>query len=38
MGYIMDLRKKVGHDNIVGVGSTVLVFNKNNEYGQAGTV
>ena len=31
MGYIMDLRKKVGHDNIVGVGSTVLVFNKNNE-------
>ena len=28
---IMDLRKKVGHDNIIGVGSTVLVFNKNNE-------
>ena len=31
MGYIMNLRKKVGHDPIISVGSTVLVFNEKKE-------
>lgn len=31
MGYIMDLRKHVGHDPLIGVGATTLVFNKNGE-------
>lgn len=31
MGYIMNLRKKVGHDPVIGVGATILVFNGKNE-------
>ena len=31
MGYIMNLREKVGHSPLIGVGATVLVFNSNNE-------
>ena len=31
MGYIMNLRKYVGHDAIIGVGATTLVFNDKNE-------
>lgn len=31
MGYIMDLRKKVGHDPIIGIGATTLVFNEKRE-------
>ena len=31
MGYIMDLRKYIGHDPLIGVGATTLVFNDNNE-------
>lgn len=31
MGYIMDLRKFVGHDTLIGVGATTLVFNEKNE-------
>ena len=31
MGYIMDIRKKVGHDPIIYAGATILVFNNNNE-------
>lgn len=31
MGYIMDLRKHVGHDTLIGLGATTLVFNKNGE-------
>ena len=31
MGYIMDLRKYVGHNPLIGVGATTLVFNKNRE-------
>lgn len=31
MSYIMDLRKKVGHDTLIGLGATTLVFNKNKE-------
>lgn len=31
MGYIMDLRKKVGHAPLIGLGATTLVFNKNKE-------
>ena len=31
MGYIMDLRKHIGHDPLIGVGATTLVFNDNNE-------
>lgn len=27
----MDMRKKVGHEPIINVGATVLVFNENNE-------
>lgn len=28
MGYIMDLRKKVGHEPLIGIGATTLVFNE----------
>ena len=31
MGYIMDLRKHIGHDPLIGVGATMLVFNEKNE-------
>ncbi len=31
MGYIMDLRKHIGHTPLIGVGATTLVFNDNNE-------
>ncbi|MBR3490479.1 MAG: NUDIX hydrolase [Bacilli bacterium] len=31
MGYIKKLRKKIGHDPIINVGATVLVFNEKNE-------
>ncbi len=31
MGYIMDLRKFVGHDPLIGVGATTLVFNEKKE-------
>lgn len=31
MGYIMDLREKIGHDPLIGLGATTMVFNKNNE-------
>ena len=31
MSYVMDVRKKVGHEPIINVGSTILVFNQNNE-------
>ena len=31
MGYIMNLREKVGHGPLIGVGSTTLVFNNKNE-------
>ena len=31
MSYVMDMRKKVGHEPIINVGSTILVFNQNNE-------
>ena len=31
MGYIMNLREKVGHSPLIGVGSTTLVFNNKNE-------
>lgn len=31
MGYIMDLRKQIGHKPIIGVGATILVFNCKNE-------
>ena len=31
MGYIMDLREKVGHSPLIGVGATTLVFNNKNE-------
>lgn len=31
MGYITDLRKKVGHDTLIGLGATTLFFNKNKE-------
>ncbi len=31
MGYISDIRKKVGHDAIIGVGATVLIYNDKNE-------
>jgi len=31
MGYIMDLRKHVDHDPLIGVGATTLVFNDKNE-------
>ena len=31
MGYIMNLREKVGHRPLIGVGATTLVFNNKNE-------
>ena len=31
MGYIMNLREKVGHEPLIGVGATTLVFNNKNE-------
>lgn len=31
MGYIMDLRKYIGHEPLIGVGATTLVFNDKNE-------
>lgn len=31
MSYIKNMRKKVGHDPIIYVGSTILVFNSKNE-------
>lgn len=31
MSYISNLRKYVGHEPIINIGSTLLVFNKNNE-------
>ena len=31
MGYIMDLRKHIGHAPLIGVGATTLVFNDQNE-------
>ena len=31
MGYIMNLRKHVGHEPLIGLGATTLVFNQNNE-------
>ena len=31
MGYIMDLRKYIGHNPLIGVGATTLVFNNKNE-------
>ena len=31
MGYIINLREKVGHSPLIGVGATTLVFNNKNE-------
>ena len=31
MGYIMNLREKIGHSPLIGVGATTLVFNNKNE-------
>ena len=31
MGYIMELRKHIGHDALIGVGATTLVFNDKKE-------
>ena len=31
MGYIMNLRKYVGHDPLIGLGATTMVFNNKNE-------
>ena len=31
MGYIMDLRKHIGHEPLIGVGATTLVFNDRDE-------
>ena len=31
MGYIMNLRKHIGHDPLIGVGATTLVLNEQNE-------
>ena len=31
MGYIMELRKHIGHDPLIGVGATTLVFNDSRE-------
>ena len=31
MSYIMDLRKHIGHDPLIGVGATTLVFNDQRE-------
>lgn len=31
MGYIMNLRKYVGHEPLIGLGATTMVFNEKNE-------
>lgn len=31
MSYIMDLRKHIGHDPIIGIGATTMVFNDKKE-------
>lgn len=31
MGYIMNLRKHIGHEPLIGVGATTLVFNDKKE-------
>ena len=31
MGYIMNLRKYVGHEPLIGLGATTMVFNDKNE-------
>ena len=31
MGYIMNLRKYVGHEPLIGLGATTMVFNDRNE-------
>lgn len=31
MSYIMDLRKHIGHDPIIGIGATAMVFNDKKE-------
>lgn len=31
MSYIMNLRKHIGHEPLIGLGATTLVFNKQNE-------
>ena len=31
MGYIMNLRKHMGHDPLIGIGATTLVFNEKQE-------
>lgn len=31
MGYISNLRKKIGHEPMIGVGTTILVWNQKNE-------
>ena len=31
MGYIMNLRKYIGHEPLIGLGATTLVFNDKNE-------
>ena len=31
MGYIMNLRKHIGHDALIGIGATTLVFNDKKE-------
>ena len=31
MGYIIELRKHIGHDPLIGVGATTLVFNDSRE-------
>ena len=31
MGYIMNLRKHVGHEPLIGIGATTLVFNEEKE-------
>lgn len=32
MGYIMNLRKYVGHEPLIGLGVTVMVFNEKKKY------
>ena len=31
MGYIMNLRKHIGHDPVIGLGATTMVFNDKKE-------
>ena len=31
MGYIVNMRSKIGHEPIISVGATILVFNENKE-------